>query len=104
LNASCDDSSDVFIERLRDRSLPDADQESCIEAIEVLLEVEAVGLMVEVMKDSSRSLSVRKAAAAALHTLASDVEKDDLRLKMRQYPPELRELCQIAIFGIDDSE
>jgi len=87
------------IDGLNSKAISEADLSSCIDILEVQLSVDALPPLVELMKDSSRQISIRQQAARAIHKIGVDYVRSELENLNTSNSEELRHLAKIALEG-----
>ncbi len=92
-----DEDEKWFVERIFDRSVSEGDIVSSIDALELLLSVEALPALIMFMVDVSRPLQLRERAADAIRRIDSETVKDQLRSLKHSREPELRRLAEMAL-------
>lgn len=88
-----------FTERLRDKSVSDADHNSCIDMLQALSAVDALPVLLEVLTDNSRSWALRLNAALAINELGVSSIRDDLVRLSNSAEDSTRELAGMALSG-----
>jgi hypothetical protein len=89
----------LFIDSLRDRNATNSDILSSIEALEVLLSLEALPVLVEIIVDESRPITLRERAARAINAIGPDYIVDELQRLAISDIVELRRYAHIALRG-----
>jgi len=85
------------ISRLYDASLSAADVSSCINILEMLLEIEGLKPLLNLMKSATYSVSLRQQAAKAISVIGSNYVETELKALIASPSPELRLLAEIAL-------
>jgi hypothetical protein len=92
-----DEDEKWFAQRLLDRSTSDGDIVSSIDALEVLLCVEALPSLVMFLVDASRPLALRERAAVAIRAIGSESVETQLRSLKQSREADLRHLADVAL-------
>ena len=98
-NPDLDKNERWFIELLANESAHENDVSGAIDTLEMLLSLDALMPLLSLVRDSNRSVSLKKQAAKAISVIGSSYLETDLKKMLNAYSPELRLLAQIALTG-----
>jgi HEAT repeat protein len=97
IDNTVDAETTAVIARLYDTTLSDADISSCIDLLQMLLELEGLKPLLNLMKSSTYSMSLRQQAAKAISVIGSNYVESELKALLSSPSSELRLLAEIAL-------
>lgn len=97
IDNTVDTETAAVIARLYDTKLSDADISSCIDILEMLLELEGLKPLLNLMRSSTYSMALRQQAAKAISVIGSNYVENELKALFSSPSSELRLLAEIAL-------
>jgi len=92
-----DENEKWFVERLSKPGISEAEVSGSIDALEVLLSVDALSSLVKLLGDLSRSNTIREQAAKAIYKIGANYVLKDLFELEKSASPEIKKLVSIAM-------
>jgi hypothetical protein len=92
-----DEGEKQCIDRLNSKHTSEADLSSCIDALEVLLSLDALPALLNFMKTGKHSMPLRKQAAKTISVIGSSYIETELTVLRASSSSKLRLLAEIAL-------